>query len=88
MQTIMPPALGLANVVNSCSLRSSNHCRAWHTNPRQEQYLPSVLLPYQIGSKLGCSKFKVEKRGSLLADKSSILRAGSCCIKLAGIGWH
>jgi hypothetical protein len=88
MQTTMPPALGLAIVVNSCSLRCSNHCRAWHTNPRHEQYLPSVLLPYQIGRKWGCSKSKVEKRGRMLADMSSILRAGSCCIKLAGIGRH
>ena len=88
MQTTEPPALDLADVVNRCSLSSLHRWRAWQTVPRQEQYPSSGLIPYQVGSNWGGIRNPsiLAERGRLLLVKSSILRAGSSCIKLAETG--
>jgi hypothetical protein len=88
MQTTKPPALGLADVVNRCFIRALHHWRALQTDPRQEQYQLSGFLPYQVGRKREAFKnpSNLTERSRLLDDKSSVIRACSCSIKLAGIG--
>jgi len=88
MQTSEPPALGLADVVNSCSLSAGNQWRAWKSAPRQVQYPSSGFLLYQVGRNREALKIHSSCQSvvNCCSSKAVSFERGSRCIKLAETG--